>query len=260
MHYFSPVQKMPLLEIITTNQTAEWVTQTAYQVGVNQGKNVIVVGDGPGFYTTRILAPYMNEALKLLEEGASIEFLDKIMKDWGFPVGPMALFDEVGIDVGAHVAETMSPLFAERGVDTKNQAQELLDAGYKGRKNKRGMYKYASGKKKEVNTEIYEHFGGQNRTDPIKETAQLRMALTMINEAAWCLQEDILKSSEDGNLGAILGLGFPPFLGGPFRYIDQQGPKNVLEKLNKFENEYGPRFKAAGIIEEYANQRKAFHE
>lgn len=259
MHYFSPVQKMPLLEIIATEQTADWVVQTAFQVGVNQGKNVIVVKDGPGFYTTRILAPYMNEALKLLEEGASIEFLDKIMKDWGFPVGPMALFDEVGIDVGAHVAETMSTMFAERGVDTTNRAQELLDAGYKGRKNKRGMYKYSSGKKKEVNTEIYEHFGGPKRSNPDKETAQMRMALTMINEAAWCLEEGILRSPEDGDLGAILGLGFPPFLGGPFRYIDQTGVQEVLNRLKKFEDQFGPRFKSAKILEEYAKEEKKFH-
>ncbi|MCH2450594.1 MAG: fatty acid oxidation complex subunit alpha FadJ [Gracilimonas sp.] len=259
MHYFSPVQKMPLLEIITTDQTADWVTQTAFQVGVNQGKNVIVVKDGPGFYTTRILAPYMNEALKLLEEGASIEFLDKIMKDWGFPVGPMALFDEVGIDVGAHVAETMSAMFAERGVDTSNRAQELLDAGYKGRKNKRGMYKYSSGKKKEVNTEIYEHFGGSSRSNPNKETAQLRMALTMINEATFCLEEGILKSPEDGDLGAILGLGFPPFLGGPFRYIDQTGAQKVLDTLNEFTKAHGPRFKPAQILVEYAKEGKRFY-
>ncbi len=259
MHYFSPVQKMPLLEIITTDQTADWVTQTAYQVGVNQGKNVIVVNDGPGFYTTRILAPYMNEAMVLLEEGASIEFLDKIMKDFGYPVGPMALFDEVGIDVGAHVAETMSPMFAERGVESTNKADELLEAGFKGRKNKRGMYTYASGKKKEVNTEIYEYFGGQNRSNPDKKTAQLRMALTMINEAAWCLEEDILKSPEDGDLGAILGLGFPPFLGGPFRYIDQTGVQNVVDQLNEFTGTFGPRFKPAQLLIDYANEGKRFY-
>ncbi|MFP8489671.1 fatty acid oxidation complex subunit alpha FadJ [Gracilimonas sp. Q87] len=260
MHYFSPVQKMPLLEIITTEKTAEWVTQTAFKVGVEQGKNVIVVKDGPGFYTTRILAPYMNEALKLLDEGASIEFLDKIMKDWGFPVGPMALFDEVGIDVGAHVAETMSEMFAERGIDTANRAQELLDAGYKGRKNKRGMYKYSSGKKKEVNTEIYEHFGGKKREDPDKETAQMRMALTMINEAVWCLEEGILKSAEDGDLGAILGLGFPPFLGGPFRYIDQTGIEKVLDKLKKYAEKFGPRFKPTPLMEKMAKNGKKFHQ
>lgn len=259
MHYFSPVQKMPLLEIITTDQTADWVTQTAFQVGVNQGKNVIVVNDGPGFYTTRILAPYMNEALVLLEEGASIEFLDKIMKDFGYPVGPMALFDEVGIDVGAHVAETMSPMFAERGVESTNKAKELLDAGFRGRKNKRGMYKYNSGKKKEVNTEIYEYFGGSNRTNPDKETAQQRMALTMINEAAWCLEEGILKSPVDGDLGAILGLGFPPFLGGPFRYIDQTGVQEVLTQLNEFTEKFGARFKPAQILVNYAKDGKMFY-
>lgn len=259
MHYFSPVQKMPLLEIITTDKTADWVTQTAYQVGVNQGKNVIVVKDGPGFYTTRILAPYMNEALKLLEEGASIEFLDKIMKDWGFPVGPMALFDEVGIDVGAHVAETMSAMFAERGVNTDNRAQELLDAGLKGRKNKQGMYSYSEDKDKEVNTKIYEHFGGQNRNNPDKETAQQRMALTMVNEAAWCLEEEILKSPDDGDLGAILGLGFPPFLGGPFRYIDQTGVQNVVDQLNAFTENFGPRFKPAQILADYAEEGNRFY-
>jgi 3-hydroxyacyl-CoA dehydrogenase/enoyl-CoA hydratase/3-hydroxybutyryl-CoA epimerase len=220
---------------------------------------VIVVGDGPGFYTTRILAPYMNEALLLLEEGASIEFLDKIMKDFGYPVGPMALFDEVGIDVGAHVAETMAPMFAERGVESTNKADELLEAGFKGRKNKRGMYKYASGKKKEVNTEIYSYFGGSNRTNPDKGTAQQRMALTMINEAAWCLEEGILKSPTDGDLGAILGLGCPPFLGGPFRYLDQEGVQNIVDRLNTFTEEFGPRFKPAQILLDYAKEGKRFH-
>ncbi len=260
MHYFSPVQKMPLLEIITTDQTADWVTQTAIQAGVNQGKNVIVVNDGPGFYTTRILAPYMNEALLLLDEGASIEFLDKMMKDFGFPVGPMALFDEVGIDVGAHVAETMAPMFAKRGVEATHKANELHDAGYQGRKNKRGMYRYESGKKKEVNTEIYQHFGGSNRTNPDKEIAQQRMLLTMVNEAAWCLKENIITSPTDGDLGAILGLGFPPFLGGPFRYIDQKGVQQVLDQLNEFTEKFGPRFKPASILADYAKSGKKFHE
>lgn len=258
MHYFSPVQKMPLLEIITTDQTADWVTATAYEVGVKQGKTVIVVNDGPGFYTTRILAPFMNEALLLLEEGASIEFLDKIMKQFGYPVGPMALLDEVGFDVGAHVGETMKPLFDERGAKSSIKAQELVDAGYLGRKNKTGMYSYSS-KKKEVNSDIYKFFGGNNRSNPDTETAQFRIALTMINEAAYCLQEGILKSATDGDLGAILGLGFPPFLGGPFRYIDQLGADKVLEKLNAFTEQFGPRFKPAQILIDKAKSGDKFH-
>lgn len=259
MHYFSPVQKMPLLEIVVTDKTADWVTQTAYQVGVKQGKNVIVVKDGPGFYTTRILAPYMNEALLLLEEGASINFLDNIMKDFGFPVGPIALFDEVGIDVGAHVAETMAPMFAKRGVKATNKAEELLNAGYKGRKNKKGFYSYSEGKKKVVNDEIYSFFGGSDRKEPDKVTAQKRMAYCMINEAAWCLQDGILQSPQDGDLGAILGLGFPPFLGGPFRYLDQQGIQNVVDEMKRFEEEFGVRFKPADILMEYVSKAKTFY-
>ena len=260
MHYFSPVQKMPLLEIITTEQTADWVTATAYEVGVKQGKTVIVVNDGPGFYTTRILAPFMNEALLLLEEGASIEFLDKAMKQFGYPVGPMALLDEVGFDVGAHVGETMKPMFDKRGARSSEKAQQLVDEGYLGRKNKKGMYSYLDGKKKEVNTGIYKYFGGTNRTNPDMETAQFRMALTMINEAAYCLEEGILKSATDGDLGAILGLGFPPFLGGPFRYIDRLGADVIVKKLNGFAEEFGPRFKPAPILMDKAKKGEYFHK
>jgi len=260
MHYFSPVQKMPLLEIITTEQTADWVTATAYEVGVKQGKTVIVVNDGPGFYTTRILAPFMNEALLLLEEGASIEFLDKAMKQFGYPVGPMALLDEVGFDVGAHVGETMKPMFDKRGARSSEKAQQLVDEGYLGRKNKKGMYSYLDGKKKEVNTGIYKYFGGTNRTNPDMETAQFRMALTMINEAAYCLEEGILKSATDGDLGAILGLGFPPFLGGPFRYIDRLGADVIVKKLNGFADEFGPRFKPASILMDKAKKGETFHK
>ena len=258
MHYFSPVQKMPLLEIITTPQTADWVTATAYEAGVKQGKTVIVVNDGPGFYTTRILAPYMNEALLLLEEGASIEFLDKIMKQFGYPVGPMALLDEVGIDVGAHVGETMAPVFNARGGKSSTKAKELMDAGYLGRKNKKGVYTY-NGKKKEPNTGVYTFFGRNSRSNPDEETAQQRMALMMVNEAAYCLQENILKSPTDGDLGAILGLGFPPFTGGPFRYLDQVGVENIVTRLNEYSKKFGPRFKPAGILEEYAKAGKKFY-
>ncbi|MDZ7716192.1 MAG: 3-hydroxyacyl-CoA dehydrogenase NAD-binding domain-containing protein [Balneolaceae bacterium] len=191
MHYFSPVPKMPLLEIIVTDQTADWVTATATQVGINQGKHVIVVKDGPGFYTTRILAPFMNEALMLLEEGISIEQLDKEMKQFGFPVGPAALFDEVGIDVAAHITEVLNPMFAERGVNPNTKPQELFEDDYKGKKNKKGFYNYEENgsrkKKKEPNTEIYKYFGGSDRRKIDSETVQMRMALTMINEAALCL-------------------------------------------------------------------------
>lgn len=260
MHYFSPVQKMPLLEIIKTDQTADWVTATAYDVGIRQGKTVIVVNDGPGFYTTRILAPFMNEALLLLEDGASIEQLERVMKKFGFPVGPIALFDEVGIDVGSHVAEVLSDTFKSRGARTSKKAAELVEAGFKGRKNKKGFYLYDdSKKKKEINTEIYSFFGGPNRKTFEDEMIQQRMSMMMINEAVLCLQEKILQSPSDGDLGAILGLGFPPFLGGPFRYIDKVGVAKINNTLSDLQKEFGVRFKAAELLTKMESEKKTFY-
>ena len=263
MHYFSPVPKMPLLEIITTEQTADWVAATAREVGIQQGKHVIVVNDGPGFYTTRILAPFMNEALMLLEEGISIEELDRHMKQFGFPVGPAALFDEVGIDVAAHITEVLSDLFAERGVHPSKKPTKLFEDGFKGKKNEKGFYKYeqkdGKTKKTDPNKEIYRYFGGNRRTSMDAQTVQQRITLTMVNEAAWCLQEGILRNPTDGNLGAVLGLGFPPFLGGPFRYIDGEGAGTIVQRLEKFEQEHGPRFTPADILKEHAKSDKKFH-
>lgn len=260
MHYFSPVQKMPLLEIIKTGKTADWVTGTAYEVGLRQGKTVIVVNDGPGFYTTRILAPYMNEALLMLEEGASIEPVDRAMKQFGFPVGPFALLDEVGIDVGAHVAGVLSETFEERGAKTSKKATELVENDYKGRKNNKGFYKYNSLKNKEVNNEIYNYFGGPSRKGFKDVEIQQRLALVMINEAVHCLQEGILQNPVDGDLGAILGLGFPPFLGGPFRYIDRVSAEAIMNRLHILKSELGARFTPAALLKEKADTGGAFHE
>jgi 3-hydroxyacyl-CoA dehydrogenase/enoyl-CoA hydratase/3-hydroxybutyryl-CoA epimerase len=259
MHYFSPVQKMPLLEIIKTEQTSEEVLATAYEVGLNQGKTVIVVNDGPGFYTTRILASFMNEALLLLEEGVSIDQLDRAMKQFGFPVGPAALFDEVGIDVGAHVAGVLSDTFEQRGAKTSKKAAELVDAGYKGRKNGRGFYKYAEGEKKVANQEIYSFFGGSSRKEMDDSDIQQRLTLMMVNEAIYCLQENILLSPTDGDLGAILGLGFPPFTGGPFRYADTRGATELVSQMNDFAEKFGKRFKPAGLIVEKSKSDSVFH-
>ena len=261
MHYFSPVQKMPLMEIIKTEKTADWVVATAFDVGLRQGKNVIVVNDGPGFYTTRILAVYMNEALLMLEEGARIEDLDSAMKQFGFPVGPVALLDEVGIDVGAHVADTLSDKFEARGARTSKKSKELMEDDYLGRKNRRGFYKYEeeSKKKKDINIEVYQYFGGIDRKTFDPKEIQERLSLMMINEAVLCLQENILQNPTDGDLGAILGLGFPPFLGGPFRYIDRVGIESFIGNMESYRAGHGNRFKPADLLNEMKSKGTDFH-
>lgn len=267
MHYFSPVPKMPLLEIVKTPQTADWVVATCLQVGINQGKTCIVVKDGPGFYTTRILAPFLNEALLLLEEGATIEQLDSQMKQFGYPVGPVALMDEVGIDVGAHImsGDLMKAFISQRkGLKISEALLFMHKDGYHGRKNRKGFYLYdpKTGRKVKgkINTAVYDYFGGAQTRRPFKPAdIQQRMAMAMVNEAALCLQEGIVESPLDGDVGAVFGLGFPPFRGGPFRFTDSFGVDNVVKVMQKLQAEHGDRFTPAPILLEYAAQGEKFY-
>jgi 3-hydroxyacyl-CoA dehydrogenase/enoyl-CoA hydratase/carnithine racemase len=252
MHYFSPVPKMPLLEIVVADRTATWATATAHALGTAQGKTCIVVADGPGFYTTRILAPYLNEAVLLVEEGARTEDVDRALKDFGYPVGPLALVDEVGIDVGAHVAKDLGRAFADRGLEGSGAMPRLFDAGLHGRKNGRGFYLYPKKKKKkkEINPEVYELLGGGQRRSIAAADIQDRLALLMVNEAVHCLQEGVITSPRDGDLGAILGLGFPPFRGGPFRHVDTVGHEAIAARLRELAEKHGKRFEPATLLTE----------
>jgi len=262
MHYFSPVERMPLLEVVVTDRTAPWVTATCVALGKKQGKTVIVVRDGPGFYTSRILGPYVNEAAFLLAEGAPIERIDKALTDFGYPVGPMALLDEVGIDVGQKVARTLSEAFGER-MSPAPGMDKLVDDERLGRKNRRGLYTYREDRRKggkQVDESVYKLLG--ITPDPqfnLQDIAE-RCAMQMVNEAAYCLEEGIVRSPRDGDVGAVFGLGFPPFRGGPFRYVDAVGAGAVVEKLEKLAGQSGERFKPAKVLVEYAESGRRFYD
>ncbi|MFB3133821.1 MAG: 3-hydroxyacyl-CoA dehydrogenase NAD-binding domain-containing protein, partial [Rhodothermales bacterium] len=264
MHYFSPVAQMPLLEIIKTDQTPDWVLATAYETGLRQGKTVIVVGDGPGFYTTRILGAYMNEALLLLDEGARIEQVDKAMEGFGFPMGPYALFDLVGIDVSAKISEVMNRYATERDVNISTAAKKLVEAGILGQKSGLGFYMYGhergQAKKKGVNKAIYPFFGDAGRKAFDTATIQDRLGLLMVNEATYCLHEGILASPRDGDLGAVFGLGFPPFRGGPFRYIDAETAPSVAARLGRLQLQHGDRFAPSALLQEHARTGARFYD
>lgn len=265
MHYFSPVPKMPLLEIIVTDDTEEWVEATALELGIRQDKTCIVVKDGPGFYTSRILAPFLNEALLLLADGAEIKQLDESMKRFGYPVGPVALLDEVGIDVAAHVmsGDLIEYYKQRKGAKPSEVLPKMHEAGYSGRKNKKGFYKYdKNGKKRKglVNEDIYEFFGNPVKKAYVEEEIQYRLALQMVNEAAMCLEEGIIKSPRDGDIGAVFGLGFPPFLGGPFRYLDSLTCQRAVEIMEDMKKRAGERFEPANIIREKASKGERFYE
>ncbi len=258
MHFFSPVQKMPLLEIVVTPDTRDEALATAVAFGRRLGKHAIVVRDGPGFYTTRALAAYLNEASWVLEEGAAIEEIDGAMTAYGFPVGPMTLFDEVGIDVAGKIGEVMHKHFGERMAPPPSPAKMIAD-GRQGRKTGRGFYNY-EGRRKRVDASVYSLLPGGTRRRPFEgRGVQERLAFAFLNEATRCLQERVLRSARDGDVGAVFGLGFPPFLGGPFRHLDHLGAASALETLEKLKARHGKRFDSAPLLVEMAREGRCFH-
>jgi len=260
MHFFSPVHKMPLLEVIVTDKTSDEATATAVACGKLVGKQVIVVRDGVGFYTSRILAPYMNEAAHVLAEGAAIEEIDRALMDFGYPVGPIKLMDEVGIDVGEKVARIMFEAYGERMHPVEALAGVVAD-GRAGRKNKKGFYLYGDKKKKGPDETIYDLLPGGRKRKPIDVAeVQKRVALQMVNEAMYCLGEGILRNPRDGDIGAIFGLGFPPFLGGPFRYVDVRGAQVVVDDLGRLSEKHGPRFEPAPALVDAAKDNRKFRD
>jgi 3-hydroxyacyl-CoA dehydrogenase/enoyl-CoA hydratase/3-hydroxybutyryl-CoA epimerase len=276
MHYFSPVEKMPLLEVIRHKTSSDEAVATAVALGKKQGKTVIVVNDGVGFYTSRILGPYMNEASWLLAEGVAIEAIDKALVDWGFPVGPMTLLDEVGIDVGAHVGRIMLEGFGER-MTPPAMMEKLVADDRKGRKNKRGLYLYdAQGNRVKdpetkrpggsasgpsgVDASVYATLGITPNAKIAMEEIQMRCVLAFVNEALRCLGEGILRSARDGDVGAVFGLGFPPFRGGPFRYVDAVGPGEILRRTERYRDRFGARFEPAPTLVNLAKNNARFYK
>ncbi len=241
LHYFSPVEKMPLVEVIPHNTTSAETISTVVNLARKQGKTPIVVKDKAGFYVNRILAPYMNEAAQILMSGVPIEEIDSALIDAGFPVGPITLLDEVGIDIGAKI---MPILVKELG--PRFQGPEvfatLLDDNRKGRKSGRGFYTYNGKKNKQVDKSVYKLLKLKPESHLNAKELSLRCLLPMLNEAVRCLDEEVIRNPRDGDIGAIFGIGFPPFLGGPFRYMDQIGLAELVEIMNQHAEKYGDRF------------------
>lgn len=257
MHYFSPVEKMPLLEIIVTEKTAPWVTASAVEFGRKQGKTVIVVKDGAGFYVNRILFPYMNEAGRLLMEGVPIDLIDKTMLKFGFPVGPFKLLDEVGLDIGSKIQPNLQGQFGDR-MESAGAVEKLIADKRLGKKSGKGFYLYNQ-KDKGVDESVYSMFGvSGNRELPAQDIIE-RCVYLLLNEAAMCVEDGTVSSARDADIGAIFGIGFAPFRGGPLRYIDSLGLPNVVNTLNSLAEKYGKRYKAAKILTSMAKAGKTFY-
>lgn len=248
LHYFSPVDKMPLVEIIPHEGTSDQTISTTVAFAKKQGKTPIVVKDQAGFYVNRILAPYMNEAAILLLAGEPIDKLDKALVNFGFPVGPMQLLDEVGIDVGAKIGPILQADLGERFA-APAAFSKLLDDGRLGKKAEKGFYLYGKQAKKgfmkkgkQVDESIYSLLNLTPQGSLSSDEIAKRCTYMMLNEAARCVDEGIVRNARDGDIGAIFGIGFPPFLGGPLRYIDKIGAQPLVAQLTQWSKQHGERY------------------
>ena len=261
LHFFSPVEKMPLVEVIPHAGTSETTIATTVKLAKQLGKTPIVVADKAGFYVNRILAPYINEAMRLLTEGESIEQIDGALTQFGFPVGPIQLLDEVGIDTGTKIIPVLESAYGDRFSAPANIINAILNDDRKGRKNGRGFYLYgAKGRKskKQPDPAIYTLIGrGQKGTLSGQQIAE-RCVMMMLNEAARCFEEQVVRSARDGDIGAVYGIGFPPFLGGPFRYMDSLGAGEVVAILQRLAAQFGPRFTPCDALTRMAEKGLAF--
>jgi enoyl-CoA hydratase/long-chain 3-hydroxyacyl-CoA dehydrogenase len=264
MHYFSPVPSMPLLEIIPHAGTSEEALATAFAVGNKQGKTCVVVKDVPGFYVNRCLGPVLVETCALVKEGVPLEKLDKAMKKFGMPVGPITLIDEVGVDVASKVASFLSK--ADLGVRMNGGditlMSNMVEKGWLGKKSKKGFFTYTGKKDKVIGSEMVSYlreFTGGAVSNVSEEDIQNRIASRLVNEAAKCLEDGIIENPVDGDIGLVFGIGFAPFKGGPFRYMDSVGVTSFVDRMNGFASNLGEQFEPCQLLKDYAASGKKFH-
>ncbi|MEQ4510275.1 fatty acid oxidation complex subunit alpha FadJ [Dickeya zeae] len=267
LHYFSPVDKMPLVEVIPHAGTDEVTLATTVALARKQGKTAIVVADKAGFYVNRILAPYLNEAARCLLEGEPVESIDRALVRFGFPVGPFTLLDEVGIDVAMKIVPVLVAELGERFC-APPALEAIARDNRKGRKNGRGFYRYDLSRYEQLcNWWRRQHKVSDSRIYRLLDvtpTAHLdpalmtqRCVMMMLNEAVRCLDEGVIRRPGEGDIGAVMGIGFPPFLGGPFHYMNQLGITTVVGTLRSLQKQYGDRFAPAeGLLRRQSEQTR----
>jgi 3-hydroxyacyl-CoA dehydrogenase/enoyl-CoA hydratase/3-hydroxybutyryl-CoA epimerase len=258
LHFFNPVHKMQLVEVVVGDQTNSVVTEQVLQFVQGIGKLPVVVKDSPGFLVNRVLMPYLMEAVTLFEMGASVVQIDQAMLDFGMPMGPLRLLDEVGIDVAFHVATHVGDAFSDR-MHVPEALRLILNANHLGRKTGSGFYVHRNHGVPEVNGEIGHMVTTKQAERMERQDLQERMALALVNEAARCLEEGIVLEPQDVDFAMIMGTGFAPFRGGPLRYADSLEIPQLVISLARLTEEVHPRFVACDLLQDMAKAGKRFY-
>jgi 3-hydroxyacyl-CoA dehydrogenase/enoyl-CoA hydratase/3-hydroxybutyryl-CoA epimerase len=259
LHFFNPVHRMQLVEIVAARQTSPEVLQRALSFVQQIGKLPVVVKDSPGFLVNRILMPYLIEAGNLFEAGASIMALDKAMLDFGMPMGPMRLLDEVGIDVALHVAQTIAANYGDR-MHVPELLSKMAKAGLLGKKTGRGFYLHQKGKEPTENPAASGLLSRITNRSSHAMDLQERMTLLMVNEAAHCLEEEIVPDPADIDFAMIMGTGFAPFRGGPLRYADSVGAANIVAAMSRLVDSGATHFAPCALLRDLAASGKNFYQ
>lgn len=258
LHFFNPVHRMPLVEVIAARQTAPEVLQRAVKFAQQIGKLPVVVKDSPGFLVNRILMPYLVEAGNLFEAGARMEDLDEVMLDFGMPMGPMRLLDEVGLDVALHVADTLAAHFSDRMI-VPNCLRQMTAAGLLGRKSGAGFYLHEKSKEATPNPQTSAYVLHQKAGAIGREELQERMVFLMLNEAVRCLEEQVVTDPGDVDFAMIMGAGFAPFRGGPLRHLDTVGAARLVGAMDHLVASGTAHFKPCKLLAEMAEKNEKFY-
>lgn len=258
LHFFNPVHRMQLVEIVVARQTAPEAVQRALRFVQQIGKLPVVVKDSPGFLVNRILMPYLIEAGNLFETGASLHDLDEAMLDFGMPMGPLRLLDEVGTDVALHVAKTLAGTFGDR-MKVPAALGRMVEAGWLGRKIGRGFYQHDKSKKPQPNPQAESFVRDHSSRSISREELQERMVFLMVNEAARCLEEQIVTDPADVDFAMIMGVGFAPFRGGPLRYADNLGAAKLVGAMEHLVDNGAAHFEPCALLRSQAKDGGKFY-
>jgi 3-hydroxyacyl-CoA dehydrogenase/enoyl-CoA hydratase/3-hydroxybutyryl-CoA epimerase len=253
LHFFNPVSRMKLVEVVVGKQTAAETTDRALAFTRQIGKLPVVVQDRPGFLVNRVLFPYLLDAAQLYEEGISANEIDDALVQWGMPMGPLRLIDEIGVDISVDIAETLEKAYGPRDrapdILRKMRAAKML-----GRKSGSGFYKY-EGKQQTENEALQQWRKTSSRQMSAFDLSH-RLVCLMVNEAARCLEEKVVATAEDADYGMILGTGFAPFRGGPLRFADHFGIKEMVAAGNR----HGDKFTPCQLLQKHADNGTRFYE
>jgi 3-hydroxyacyl-CoA dehydrogenase/enoyl-CoA hydratase/3-hydroxybutyryl-CoA epimerase len=261
LHFFNPVEKMPLVEVVRGARSSDDTIATLHAFAVGLGKVPVVVRDGPGFWVNRLLFPYLNEAAHLWAEGVSHEELDGALEAFGLPMGPLALLDEVGLDIAAKVGVILEKAFADR-MRPHPLLQRLVNDGRLGKKTGRGFYLYDHGRRKGPDKRLRAKLGLEDRPGPSGGEGPLyaeydlvaRCLYPMVNEAARAVDDAIVDSPDAGDLALVLGIGWPPFRGGLLRWADEVGVSTIVARLDEWASEIDPRLTPSKALRERARR------